>query len=577
MAQKHEQFGHYLIVDNIDQSINSRISLAVKPDYHQYVALKQISPNRVTHDGFREIFANEGWISAHLDHQNIPKIVERGYDGANVPFMSFEYVSGISLQKAINSLKKIEKTIPLSLTLYIFRELASTLQYVHTRHEIHHGSENTDKNNTGHAGPEYIVHCDLNPKNVILGFDGSIYLIDFGIACTSLTKRPPETLNGTFNFMSPEQVKGLTVDNRSDIFSLSEMMYCALAGVPPFDADTDLGIVERLRTGDFSPLEKVNSQIPATLGRIVHRGLQSDPEHRFQTMQSLGESIENFRSISRIHYTTKQFSRWLTSTFSSTYNEEQRKLSELPTMLVECAHMSIKTPMRLELVENAISKTAIFNPSPKKTLHGVGENGASNFIKKQISKDPLAKNKTDRDLDHPRSDSNQLHNNAKIAASERVNNRQKNLGEEQPETVAEQRPQKQASQNAEHTKVDDESGASPGEMWDDGPTLLDDDQDDQIRRIVDARRQADKKKSEEITTVGVPITKFDPTIESTNKTPLSKRQPLVSKRPAKPYVKDDLYLESGAICTAILLCLCGHFIFLFHPTIAIAKATFEYI
>lgn len=515
MSKNQEQFGHYLIVDSIDESINSHVSLAVKPDYHQYVALKRLSDRRVSHDGFREIFATEGWISSHLDHPNIPKIVERGFDSSDVPFMSFEYVSGISLQKAINSLKKIDKTIPLSLTLYIFRELATTLHYVHTLHEIHQGLPVGAASNTVH--PEHIVHCDLNPKNVILGFDGSVNLIDFGIASTSLTRKPPESLNGTFNFMSPEQVKGLVVDNRSDIFSLCEMMYYSLAGLPPFDADTDLAIVERLRTGTFTPLERVNSQIPATLGRIVHRGLQPAPDQRYESMHTLGDEIENFRSISRINYTTKHFSRWLTGTFSSTYNEEQKKISELPTMLVECEHMSIKSPMRLNLVENAISKTAIFNPEKKQTLHGLGKpQGIAQPAKKSSDTSPYSAKATVQ---------RSPESNPTVA--------EKN--------VHEKGQKKQHS--ADHTKVDDSKSENPGEMWDDGPTLLDDQQDVHLRRIIDSRQPSPKKKSDEVTTVGVPVTEFDPTgditeQDSPHRNRVSKKSATLESQDLKSNLKD---------------------------------------
>jgi len=519
MAGKYEQFGHYLVVDVIDESVNSRVSLAVKPDYHQYVALKQLGSSRLTHQGFQESFANEGWIAVHMDHPNIPRVVERGFDSNDVPFVSFEYISGISLQKAIDSLKQIEKTIPLSLSLYIFRELAVALQYVHTRHDIHHGS---DQDQTD-SGPKHIVHCDVNPKNIILGFDGSVNLIDFGIACTSVTPHPPESLTGTFNFMSPEQVKGLTVDKRSDIFSLSEVMYFALSGQPPFEAKTDLGIVERLRTGEYTPLERVNSQIPATLARTVHRGLNPAPEQRFQTMHDFSEEIENFKNISRIHYTTKQFSRWLTGTFASTYNEEQKKLSALPTLLVESEHVSIKNPMRLAVVENAISKTAIFNPSAKKTLHGVGELGM-----KPSPQHQQQRGLTDRDSDKVDSPENLISDN--IAGSQPNKTIIKQTTSQSPEA---------GSQYPERTKVDDTATSPPGEMWDDGPTLLDDDVEDQVQRIISERKRSGKKESGEVTTVGVPITDFNPTADSTHRDG-RKPDPGVAKRQNADVLKSNL-------------------------------------
>jgi eukaryotic-like serine/threonine-protein kinase len=228
---------------------------------HRHVAIKRLEPPLSLDPHARARFHHEGKAIARLSHPNLVTLIERG-STEDEEYLVFECVEGRSLKEMIKETGPME---PVEAG-QIIGQVAEGLAHAHA------------------AG---IIHRDVKPQNILLDQEGRAKLTDFGIALgmdwTRLTREG--SILGSTRYMSPEQVQGRPVDQRSDIYSLGIVFYEMLAGRPPFDGVTvtDIGR-QHLRTPP-QPLTDERPDLPPGLDRIVQRCLEKLPEARFQSME----------------------------------------------------------------------------------------------------------------------------------------------------------------------------------------------------------------------------------------------------------------------------------------------------
>ena len=142
-----------------------------------------------------------------------------------------------------------------------------------------------------------VVHRDLKPHNVMVGCDGTIRLLDFGLASSTLHRRATffglTPAMGTPDYMAPEQVKGKRGDARTDIYSLGAMLYEMLAGRPPFDADSPLAAMNARVVGDPEPVRSLNPSVSPEAEEIVHHAMERQPSRRHASARSLGVELRH--------------------------------------------------------------------------------------------------------------------------------------------------------------------------------------------------------------------------------------------------------------------------------------------
>ncbi len=232
------------------------------------VALKVLDPEHAQNEAACRRFFAEARLLAALEHPNIISVLDAGQSDGRAYYV-MEYVRGTSLA---DLLQVGHRMLPLDAALMIATRIGAALHSAHTA-----------------AGPEgqplAVVHRDVNPANILLGRNGIIKLIDFGIAVSSLGPRDTRVniIKGNPFYLSPEQAFGVDVDVRSDIYSLALTLYETVTGVAPLASEDRKEAVNRARQPEIKPPSQHRPSIPAQVEDTLMRALARDPNDRFRT------------------------------------------------------------------------------------------------------------------------------------------------------------------------------------------------------------------------------------------------------------------------------------------------------
>lgn len=226
-------------------------------------------------------FLREAHIQCQLDHPNIVRVYEffTEPDGC---FLVMEYVDGSSVRALLDK----EGPLPAEQVTRLAVQALAGLEHAHT-------FSYTDE--SGHAGAG-VVHRDIKPGNLILDQRGNLKLTDFGIAKLSGQRGLTKTglSPGTVDYMSPEQIRGLSVDARSDLYSLGATLYEMLTGHAPYSDGASISDYDRLKARvetDAPPIQSLNPAIPAVVAGAVMRALERDPARRWQSAREFRQAL----------------------------------------------------------------------------------------------------------------------------------------------------------------------------------------------------------------------------------------------------------------------------------------------
>jgi serine/threonine-protein kinase len=169
--------------------------------------------------------------------------------------------------------------MPVSVAVYVAHRLANALDWAHRARDA--------------EGRELdVVHCDVSPANVLLGWDGSVRLIDFGIAQAAFrAHRERRLLRGKLGYMTPEGVRGLPLDRRADVFALGTVLWEMLAGEKLFTGPSELALLERVRSAEVPPPSQLNPSVLPGLDAVVLRALAREPEDRWAWASELRDAL----------------------------------------------------------------------------------------------------------------------------------------------------------------------------------------------------------------------------------------------------------------------------------------------
>ncbi len=271
-----KQLGKYEIVDKLGEGGFGAVYLANNTRLKKRVALKVLHPQVASDEVLAAYFEREALALARLEHTHIVRVFD--YDQIDgVSFIVMEYIDGTTLDRLLRD----QRVFALDEIVSIFRQLLSALGYAH---------ENG------------VIHRDIKPSNIMLTGSGEVKIADFGIAKVAGAAKLTRTGTGAGSllYMSPEQIKGPNIDNRSDIYSVGVTLYQVVAGRTPFEADSDYEIM----TGHLERAPLAPSQLKGSISRdleeVILKAIEKKPEKRFQNAQEMSEALSRIKSGSEI-------------------------------------------------------------------------------------------------------------------------------------------------------------------------------------------------------------------------------------------------------------------------------------
>ena len=299
-------------------------------------ALKVLLPDHGSNQPVRENFSDEAIILESLNHPAIIRFNAHGTEYER-PYFELEYVHGLSGAEIMFEARKAKKSVPLGLALGIIKAIAEALDHGYTAP------------NGGTAGQ--IVHNDISPHNFQIGFDGSIKLLDYGVA---IREKAPlrHGRRGKFAYMAPEAVEKKPLDHRSDLFSLGISFYEMVVHKRAFKAATPDETMQRIVAGDIKRPSEFSAGFPRTLESIMMKCLATVPQQRFQTGKALAHAIDAFASTQRIDLSQETQAKRLEALVGPLAAERN---AELETLISE-APSDLSSPGTVESTAQLINE-----------------------------------------------------------------------------------------------------------------------------------------------------------------------------------------------------------------------------
>jgi eukaryotic-like serine/threonine-protein kinase len=270
--------------------------------WERELVVKRILPQLAANSEFTKMFIREAKISALLVHPNIVQTFEFG-QAEGTYFIAMEGVHGVTLRELLTKLKKEQRAMPFMVIADIAKQICTGLDYAHTL-------------NGPDGAPLEIVHQDVSPTNIMLAFNGTVKILDFGIArAASFAEEEAKKglIKGKVAYLAPEQVNLQPFDHRIDIFALGIVMHEMMTGARLFQAKNDITKMRQLLAQPIPLPSSINAAVPRELDRIVMKALEVDPAQRYQTATAMAADLE--RTMIAARHSSRDLAKLLRGLF----------------------------------------------------------------------------------------------------------------------------------------------------------------------------------------------------------------------------------------------------------------------
>ena len=310
-------FGQYKLIDRLAVGGMAELFLAHQsgPDgFEKPVVIKRIRSHLSGQSAFVRMFLNEARLAAQLNHPNIVQIHDLGKVGDSY-FIGMEYLFGRDMRRVVPKAESLGIPFPMVYALKIASSVCEGLHYAHQKVDLY-------------GAPLNIVHRDVTPENIFVCFDGTVKVLDFGIA--KAANRVEQTrageLRGKLSYLSPEQCLGKPVDHRSDLFSLGAVLYEWLTGFKLFTGESDVAVMRAIVDGKVYAPSYFRADIPESVESILMKALERDRDKRYPSAWHFQQDLDRFLNAYEFTPTHLHLSNFLKQLFLDELEEEQRRL-----------------------------------------------------------------------------------------------------------------------------------------------------------------------------------------------------------------------------------------------------------
>ncbi len=314
------KLGKYEIICRLSTGGMSVIFLAFQrglAGFRKFVVLKQILPDIVGEEEFVRMFLDEAKITAAFNHPNIAQVYDLDIQGTEL-FLAMEFIPGATLVEVAKACRANNEPIPTGFALMAVRDTALALHYAHNF------TDPTGRQQT-------VIHRDVAEKNIMVTYEGTTKLLDFGIA-KSLALASRTTVGmvkGTSGYMSPEQILGEKLDARSDVFSLGVVLHECLTGMRLFHGkNAEDGMMAALKES-VAPPSRGNSEVTPELDAVVLKALARKRDERFNTARELARAIEKAAGSKLWH--PEETAEFVARLFSARRDQTRKLMSNAET------------------------------------------------------------------------------------------------------------------------------------------------------------------------------------------------------------------------------------------------------
>jgi hypothetical protein len=252
--------------------------------FSKIVAIKTMLPVLSKDPHFEAMFLAEAQIASGIKHPNVCEIFDLGEDHGTV-YLVMESIDGEPLSRLEDACREKNRAIGCGIAARIVAQAARGL---HAAHEL----------KTESGDPSVVIHRDVSPQNILVTCGGIVKIVDFGVAKAAVRSTPTTAagvIKGKVAYLAPEQIEARDIDLRIDIFALGIVLYELVAGVHPFDGETDLATLLAIASPEPGPrLPGKEDAFPPALHAIVARALEKDPAKRYVSMRELAIALEEF-------------------------------------------------------------------------------------------------------------------------------------------------------------------------------------------------------------------------------------------------------------------------------------------
>jgi eukaryotic-like serine/threonine-protein kinase len=327
-----ETFGRYELLKKLAAGGMGQVYLARQKGpvgFQKLLVVKRLLPHLSEDDEFIQMFLDEARIAALLNHPNIAQIYDLGeVDG--IYYIAMEYVHGEAIAEVNKRAIQRKGSMPLALKCRVISDAAAGLD------AAHHARSPSGRKLA-------LIHRDVSPQNVLVGFNGSVKLIDFGVAKATgkLSQTTAGQIKGKHAYMSPEQAKGEPLDHRSDVFGLGTLFYELLTGTRLFKRESELATLKAVVSAKIPPPSEAAPAIPKALDAVVLKALARNRDERYATAGDMQLAIEDFLFKQQQPSTTAHLAAFMREIYAAELEEE---FSSEPTIIAYDPRLPARKP-----------------------------------------------------------------------------------------------------------------------------------------------------------------------------------------------------------------------------------------